>query len=54
MNTLFQTFKQSEKITVDSFKTKRGRVKDSLLIIILHARGDHYVSLISLQLISGI
>jgi len=30
------------------------RVKDSLSIIILHVRGDHYVSLISLQLRSGI
>jgi len=30
------------------------RVKDSLSIIILHVRGDHYVSLISLQLSRGI
>jgi len=30
------------------------RVKGSLSIIILHVRGDHYVSLISLQLISAI
>jgi len=38
----------------ESFKTKILRVKDSLSIIILHVRGDHCVSLISLQLRSGI
>jgi len=34
----------------ERFKTKWLRVKDSLSIIILRVRGDHYVSLISLQL----
>jgi len=50
MNTLFKACKQSDKITDESFKTKRLRVKVSLSIIILHVRWDHYVSLISLQL----
>jgi len=54
MNTLFKACKQSDKITDESFKTKRLRVKDSLSIIILHVKGDHYVSLIPLQLRSGI
>jgi len=33
---------------------RKNDVSKSLSIIILHVRGDHYVSLISLQLRSGI
>jgi len=46
--------KTLRKITAERIKTKIRRVKDSLSIIILHVRGDHYISLISLQLSSGI